>query len=70
MIITYDDTIQAVNRLKPGKFDGLHMLSSNHFLPAGDTLYVHLALLFTAMIIHGTVPRDFMISSILPTPKN
>ena len=33
-------------------------------------LYVHLSFLFTAMLIHGVAPRDFMLSSILPVPKN
>jgi len=35
-----------------------------------DMLYVHLSFLFTAMLIHGVAPRDFMLSSILPVPKN
>lgn len=66
MIITYDDVIQAVSRLKPGTFDGLNVLSSNHFLSAADTL----CSLSSLVHCNDTVPRDFMISSILPIPKN
>ena len=69
-MITADDVKLAVSKLKRVKIDGMHVLSSDYFLNAGHDLYVHLALLFTAMIVHGIVPREFLISSILPIPKS
>jgi len=66
-MITADDVKLAVSKLKHVKID---VLSSDYFLNAGHDLYVHLALLFTAMIVHGIVPREFLISSILPIPKS
>ena len=48
----------------------MYVLSSYFFLNAGHDLYVYLPLLFTAMIVHVTVPRKVLVSSILPIPKN
>ena len=36
---------------------------------AGDDLYVHVALLFSAMLVHGFSPKEFCTSTIIPIPK-
>lgn len=33
------------------------------------TSCVHISLLFSSMLVHGEVPFDFVVSSIIPIPK-
>jgi len=68
--ISADDVREAVGKLKRGKNDGMNVLSSDYFLNANRDLYVHLAYLFTAMVVCGIIPREFVLSSIVPIPKN
>ena len=42
---------------------------SDHIKLACDELSVHIAMLFTSMSVHGFVPVDFQISTIIPIPK-
>ena len=63
------DVMDAILCLKSGKNDGSHILSSDHFTNAGAELSVHIAILFSAIISHGTVPTDLVTSTILPIPK-
>jgi len=68
-IITTDDVRQALTRLKAHKNDGNFCLSSDHFVNAGPDLSVHIAFLFSAIVSHGYVPRDFVTSTVIPIPK-
>jgi len=68
-IFTYNDIKSAVSHLKPHKSDGNSGLSSNHIINASDLFFTHLALLFTAVVIHGRVPDSFLLSTIIPIPK-
>jgi len=68
-IITADDIRQALTRLKAHKNDGNFCLSSDHFVNAGPDLSVHIAFLFTAIVTHGYLPRDFVTSTVIPIPK-
>jgi len=45
------------------------MLSSDHFVNAGFDLSIHISFLFTAVISHGSVPRDFVTITVIPIPK-
>jgi len=36
---------------------------------AGFDLSIHIPFLFTAIISHGSVPRDFVTSTVIPIPK-
>jgi len=45
------------------------MLSLDHFVNAGFYLLIHISLLFTAIISHGSVPRDFVTSTVIPISK-
>ena len=67
-IVNTKDVFNAASKLKPGKSDG-RCLSSDHFIHACDDLYVHIALLFTGLVIHGYVPDDFSSCAIIPIPK-
>lgn len=69
-LISGTDVAAAVDKLNHGKWDGDNSLSSDYFIHASNDLYVHLALLLTGIINHGTVIDDFRISSIIPIPKS
>jgi len=47
---------EAIEKLKLHKSDGSFMLISDHFVNTGFDLSIHLSLLFTAIISHGSVP--------------
>jgi len=36
---------------------------------AGNDCYVHFALLFNAIVVHGNLPDNFLYSTIIPIPK-
>jgi len=38
-------------------------------LNAGDDLYLHIALLFSAILVHSFSPKEFCTSTIIPIPK-
>jgi len=59
----------AVGHLKPHKIDGCIDLSSDHIVNACDELFVHITLLFNAILVHGALPDNFLRSTIVPTPK-
>ena len=42
---------------------------SEHLKHACDELFVQIALLFTSMAVHGCVPEDLQISTVIPIPK-
>jgi len=68
-IVEVCDVKKAVSNLKAHKSDGSFDLSTDHFLNAGDELYVHVALLFSAILVHGFSPSEFCTSTIIPIPK-
>ena len=65
----YCDVVSAVSRLHKGKGDGHKGLMSEHLKHACDELFVQIALLFTSMAVHGFVPEDLQISTIIPIRK-
>ena len=64
-----NDVKTAVSHLKKHKSDGNLGLTSDHIINAGDVCFTHIAMLFTAIIIHGRVPESFLHSTIVPIPK-
>jgi len=44
------------------------MLSSDHIVNVGFDLSIHISFLFTAIISHGSAPRDFVTSTVIPIP--
>jgi hypothetical protein len=68
-IINPRDVHEAIVKLNLHKKDGNIGLSSDHFINAAADLSVHIAFLFSAIISHGCVPRDFSTSTIIPIPK-
>ena len=44
-------------------------LSTDHFINACDELSVHVAMLFSALLIHGFAPADMCACTVVPIPK-
>ena len=63
------DIRTAVGHLKPHKRDGCIDLSSDHIVNACDALFVHITLLFNAILVHGALPDNFLRSTIVPILK-
>ena len=68
-IFRYSDVATAVSRLHNGKGDGHKGLMSEHIKLACDELFTHIALLFASMCVHGFVPEEFRVSTIISIPK-
>jgi hypothetical protein len=68
-VVTFDDVVEAVQRLKHGKQDGESLVSSNFLIYVHESLYVHLALLMSALFNHGIVLKSLGASTIIPLPK-
>jgi len=63
------EVLQAVRRLRPGKSDGYVDLTSDYFLHACDESGVHVSFLFSGLLVHGCIPEDLSISTVIPVPK-
>jgi hypothetical protein len=68
-IIACQEVREAIQRLKNGKDDANFGLSSDYFIEAGDDLAVHSAMMFPAILMHGFVPDDIFVSTVVPLPK-
>ena len=68
-IVNYREVSKAVSCLKHSKNDGGSGLSTDHFKPAGPDLFIHVACLFSRLLVHGSVPKEFLISTTIPIPK-
>ena len=68
-VFTFQELRAAVKKLKPYKKEGSGDISTNNFIHAGDDCLQYLALLFSAMLVHGSFPSGFTHSTIVPIPK-
>jgi hypothetical protein len=68
-VFNIDDIKTAVYKLKSHKSDGSSDLTSDHIIHAGDDYLLHLAFLFTSMVVHGSAPECFKLSTVVPIPK-
>ena len=57
-IVTRDDIMKAVPHMKAGKRERYGLFSSDCIINAPDSLYVHFALLISAMFTHGLTADD------------
>ena len=64
------DVKAAVNKLKLDKSDCRENFLSNNIIHGGDTLFVHLSFLFNCMLSHIVMPKQMLISVLVPIPKN
>lgn len=67
---TVDEIMDSVKSLKGNKSPGMDNIYSEHYKHAGDRLYVLLALLFNAIVVHSFLPEKFMDSMLVPIVKD
>jgi hypothetical protein len=68
-IFNFNDVKTAVSKLKAHKSEGSSDFTSDHIIHAGDECLLHIAFLFTSMVVHGSAPECFKLSTIVPIPK-
>ena len=68
-IFNINDINTAVSKLKAHKSDGSSDFTSDHIIHAGNDYLLHVAFLFTSMVVHGSAPECFKLSTIVPIPK-
>ena len=68
-VVTCDKVAAAINLMKNNKNDGGRGLSTNYFKFAGYELAVHSSCLFSGILVHGSVPDDFLNGTAVPIPK-
>ena len=68
-IITSDDIVSGIMKLKPGKNDWAGGISSDHVVNAGIELYPHITSLFSCILTHVIATGDLFISTVIPIPK-
>ena len=56
--------------MKHHKADGFEDISSDLLINGCHKLFVHLTLLFNIMLRHGVSPRNMLLSTLVPIPKN
>ena len=64
------DIKSAVKKLRDGKSNGVSAVTSDCFIHGTHSLYAFFAMLFNAMLLHGTLPNDFLVSILIPIPKD
>jgi hypothetical protein len=68
-IINVNEVLTTISKLKLHKSDGNTGLTSYHLIHAGSSILCHLAFLFSALLMHGAAPDDFVHSTIVQIPK-
>ena len=69
-LITTDDVRISIASLKPGKADGRSGVLTDHSMPGGHNLHVHVCQIFNSMLIHGISPSSLQTSTLVPIPKD
>ena len=69
-VIYPNDIRNAVKLLKYGKQDGNVGHYTDHLKHGTSKLFTCLSLLFTSMLTHGCTPKGFLLSTVVPIPKN
>ena len=70
MSVHPDEISDLINNLKTGASSGIDGISPEHLKYAPARVCVLLSLCFTAILIHGFVPRQLMTTVLVPIPKN
>ncbi len=67
--IISSDVLSAIRNLKHDKKDGDSEIVSDHIIYSDESLSVHIAILFTAMLRHGLTPNGMLTGTMIPIPK-
>ena len=68
--VTVDQLQNAIHRLKSSKSDCTDQLFSDHFVNSTLRFFTLISLLFTCMLSHGVAPTGFLLSTMVPVPKD
>ena len=69
-IVTVDEVCKAINSSKSGKSPDHHGINSEHLKFGSNHIPIMLSFLFTSILAHGYIPKNFMLSSLVPLVKN
>ena len=61
--VNFGDVNDTVQELKRGKRDGFSGLMSDHVINACDELFIHISLLLSSVLVHGTPSDDLLVST-------
>jgi len=67
--VNENDIMSTIRKLKSGKRDGSLGLCTDHFINACSELAAHVALLFSAMLLHGIASGDMYSCTLIRIPK-
>ena len=68
--INLSDMQDCISKLKTGKAISFDDIYNEHLIYGVDCLYVHLCILFNALLSHGFVPSAFKNGVVIPLLKN
>ena len=68
--ISVNDFRAALSHIKYGKSDGCTQCSSDHIKHGTPKLHVYFSLVLSKVLSHGYVPKDMLMGTISPIPKN
>ena len=69
-VINIADVSNSVLKLKNGKTDGTNNVMSDALINGCSSLFVHLSLLYSAILRHGVSPDNMLLSTLIPIPKS
>ena len=69
-VVTSKEVNNAIDSLKYQKADGDHGLMSDHIIYSHSKFREYIGKLITAIIIHGHMPQDLLIGTIVSIPKD
>ena len=61
---------EAIHKLKSEKSDCVDSMMSDNLLHGTNCLFRYIACLFTTMLCHRIAPTRFLLSKLVPIPKN
>ena len=69
-VVTIDEMCEAINSSKSGKSPDHHGKNSEHFKFGSNHIQIMLSFLVTSMLVHGYIPMNLLLSSLVPLAKN
>ena len=69
-VVAIENVQEAIHKVKSGKSDCVDSMMSDNLLHGTNSLFQYIACLFTTMLCHGIAPTGFLLSKLVPIPKN
>ena len=68
-VITIENVQEAIHKLKSGKSDCIESMMPDNLLHGTNCLFQYIACLFTTMLCRGIALTGFLLSKLVPIPK-